>query len=131
MASFESVLEEIGEFGPYQIRAFVAVGLFEMPAAMAMLVPVFAGATPPWFCEDPDTMNRTAEVCPSDGTNGTICSQLVFDESSFTSIVSQATPASSRSREKCDIDMNQTFFACCKDAVRNRSTASTTDFTLL
>ncbi|CAH1796783.1 unnamed protein product [Owenia fusiformis] len=54
---FEDVIEQLGGFGPYQRRIFLLVSLFETPAAWAMLLPVFTGATPTWSC--PLMMNYT------------------------------------------------------------------------
>ncbi len=79
MHEFEEIIEEVGAFGPYQIRVFILVSAFETPAAWAMLLPVFAAATPTWKCPvsyiiDNGTVgnismdaNFTEAMCNADG----------------------------------------------------------------
>jgi len=54
MGDFDEVLKYVGLFGPYQIQLFVLVNLFDFAAVWAMLLPVFSGATPDWWCEITD-----------------------------------------------------------------------------
>ena len=58
MSEFEEMLEEVGTFGPFQVTIFILVSLFEMPAAWAMVLPVFTAATPMWECQK---TNRTGD----------------------------------------------------------------------
>lgn len=50
MATFEEFLAEVNDFGPFQVTIFVLVSLFELPAAWAMVLPLFTAATPEWDC---------------------------------------------------------------------------------
>lgn len=49
MSDFDGVLDSLGGFGSYQRQVFLLVSAFETPAAWAMLLPVFIGATPKWW----------------------------------------------------------------------------------
>ncbi len=95
MSEFEAVLEQLGAFGPYQVRVFLLVSAFETPAAWAMLLPVFAHAKPSWICpalevnntQGPDPSNVTVrydQCMPS----GDICQGANFT-SGFTSIITE------------------------------------------
>ena len=96
MSAFEEMLNDIGTFGPYQIRVFVLVSAFETPAAWAMLLPVFAGAKPTWICpeqnislyydnDNSSATNSTSNWC---GPQGEICTGLEYT-SDFTSVVTE------------------------------------------
>lgn len=51
MGDFDEMIDSIGAFGPYQRQVFILVSVFETPAAWAMLLPIFSGASPNWWCE--------------------------------------------------------------------------------
>lgn len=59
MSEYENVLEQIRPFGPYQIRIFVLVSLFETPLAWAMLAPIFTASNPGVFCDTSQESNTT------------------------------------------------------------------------
>ena len=50
MTDFEDILDDVGTFGPFQVRLFVLVSLFETPAAWAIFLPVFIQKMPEWSC---------------------------------------------------------------------------------
>jgi len=83
--AFEAVIDSLGAFGPYQRQIFILVSAFETPAAWAMLLPLFSGAQPNWYCADNVTpSNHSDKECGDDGH----CLNIVFNDT-FTSIVSQ------------------------------------------
>ncbi|CAL1525927.1 unnamed protein product [Lymnaea stagnalis] len=85
MSEYENVLQKIRPFGPYQIRTFILVSLFETPLAWAMLVPIFSAANPGYFCSSP-VANKTSDsslIC-----NKNACQTIQFNQD-FTSIVSE------------------------------------------
>lgn len=114
MSEFESVLDGLGSFGPYQRRLFILVSLFETPTSWAMLLPVFTGASPGFRCSgapanstvlqpstgyvvandtayrnatlDGHSMTNSSQHCLADGSP---CPGLAFNEYEFTSIVTE------------------------------------------
>lgn len=52
MNHFDEVIDSLGAFGLYQRKVFVFVSIFEFMPAWAMLLPVFIGRTPDWWCQD-------------------------------------------------------------------------------
>ena len=62
MSEFEEILEEIGAFGPFQIRVFLLVSAFETPAAWAMLLSVFASSESSWTCPESSNYNDTHSI---------------------------------------------------------------------
>ncbi|KAK3788267.1 hypothetical protein RRG08_027001 [Elysia crispata] len=99
MGEYENVLQQIRAFGPFQVRIFVLVSLFETPLAWAMLVPIFTAANPGFFCSDysgsDSIFNSTQDedVCQR---NKSTCPDISAD-SEFTSIVTEW-------RLICDLD---------------------------
>lgn len=51
MDDFDKVIDSVGSFGPFQMQVLLLCGLSDLPAAWAMLLPIFTGATPDWWCE--------------------------------------------------------------------------------
>lgn len=51
MNDFDRVIESLGGFGPYQRQVFILCNLMDTPAAWAMLLPIFIGAAPDWWCQ--------------------------------------------------------------------------------
>lgn len=109
MAEFEHIFDEVGAFGPYQVRIFILVSFFETPAAWAMLLPVFTSANPKWTCgSDDDLMLNTSTLLYSNHSksnnqtllstahNATctadniICDDALFEDD-FTSIASEVS----------------------------------------
>ncbi|BFZ01342.1 hypothetical protein BsWGS_04381 [Bradybaena similaris] len=98
MSEYEAVLEQIKAFGPFQIRTFVLVSLFEAPLAWAMLVPMFTAAKPRFYCSTPPAYNQSSDFTHTNITNmqeSEVCSANIstcpgieFD-TEFTSIVSE------------------------------------------
>ena len=96
MSEFENVIEDLGSFGPYQIRIFVLVSLFEIPCAWAMLLPVFIGAMPKWECliTGNSSMVQNSSFIETNATVGGCtkdnrpCEGMKFS-SEFTSIVTE------------------------------------------
>ncbi len=80
-------MDEIGAFGHWQRVIFILISLADVHGALAMLIPVFIGATPEWSCNQlRDGRNGTwAETCD---VNDTKCSDVEFHDS-FSSIVSE------------------------------------------
>ena len=104
MSQFDEVLDELGSFGPFQLRLFLVVSLFETPAAWAMFLPVFVAAKPTWRCPVPssddfsysidmlnttinETMKYTENMCTE---SNTVCTGIEYT-SNFTSIVSEVS----------------------------------------
>ena len=112
MHEFEKVIQEVGAFGPFQVRVFLLVSAFETPAAWAMLLPVFAAAKPTWRCpsgyhdnytlhgnssvsyphgndvtESIPNTSHTGQECTADGT---LCPGVEFT-SDFTSIATEVS----------------------------------------
>ena len=103
MSDYETVISDLGGFGPAQVQIFILVSMFETPVAWALLVhPVFAARTPPWTCnlDDPEhTMGTPTTGIPSNVTSNTRihgnctlyddgqCSNVEYGE--YTSIVSE------------------------------------------
>ncbi|XP_005098324.1 organic cation transporter protein [Aplysia californica] len=98
MSEYESILEQIRPFGPFQVRIFVLVSLFETPLAWAMLVPIFTASNPGSYCSymDPDknqslgafssyNSSSSVDTCSK---NESVCGEVVF-KSTFTSVVSE------------------------------------------
>ena len=95
MTQFDDILDDLGSFGPFQLRLFLVVSLFETPAAWSMFLPVFVSAKPTWRCPvwSPDfgssntttAANYTENTCTE--ANG-ICAGIEYT-SEFTSIVSE------------------------------------------
>jgi hypothetical protein len=71
MSEFESVLKQLGSFGPYQRRIFVLVSMFETPAAWAMLLPIFLNVVPKQNCHSPLDTNATETYKSSQDINST------------------------------------------------------------
>ncbi|CAG5134983.1 unnamed protein product [Candidula unifasciata] len=98
MSEYEAVLEQIKAFGPFQVRTFILVSLFEAPLAWAMLVPMFTADKPRFFCTTPQANNQSSELTDLNNTymqepevcsaNSSTCLGIEFD-SEFTSIVSE------------------------------------------
>ncbi|KAI0220240.1 Organic cation transporter protein [Lamellibrachia satsuma] len=102
MSQFDEVLDELGSFGPFQLRLFLVVSLFETPAAWAMFLPVFIAAKPTWRCPVPSsddfsynidmlntTINKTMKYTENSCTeSNTVCTGIEYT-SNFTSIVSE------------------------------------------
>lgn len=76
---FDSALNEVGEFGPYQRKIFFITNLLAFPISAQMLIMVFVAAKPDWSC------SGTADMCNNDGS---ICSNARFT-SNFTSLTSE------------------------------------------
>jgi hypothetical protein len=97
MSEYEKVLQHLGSlgpmksFGPYQVRVFIIVSMFETPAAWAMLLPVLINAVPDWTCDNNDTSNTTSNytvnTCDSDNK---VCSGITFSKD-FSSIRSEVS----------------------------------------
>ena len=98
MSEYEAVLQQLGDFGPYQVRIFILVSLFETPLAWAMLVPIVTAANPGTFCSLFDHIGNSSsglkvslnndsdvDICT---VNQSLCGEIKFDPS-FTSIVSE------------------------------------------
>ena len=97
MADFEAVLKDVGEFGPFQVRLFLLVSMFETPAAWALFLNVFAAAKPDWRCltydgdntSHVDSYNASVSNASAACTDsGQLCDGIVYT-SDFTSIVSE------------------------------------------
>ncbi|GAB1600637.1 organic cation transporter protein-like [Argonauta hians] len=107
MFSYEEIFEHLRGFGPYQVRLFILVNLFEISAGMAMVLSVFTHDKPDWYCaaanysvrsnttniEDWDyshneTSNRSEIMSCDLLSQKDKCSEIIFD-SEFTSIVSE------------------------------------------
>ena len=106
MSEYEKILEDIGPFGPFQVRIFLLVSLFETPLAWAMLVPIFTASNPGTACLDStDTDQRYGDIC--DTVNGTaVCGNIGF-KSDFTSIVSEVSDQHS---QKFDTRIMQIYY---------------------
>ncbi|KAL5004057.1 hypothetical protein ScPMuIL_017513 [Solemya velum] len=103
MSEYEKILREIGAFGPYQVRVFILVSMFETPLAWAMLLPMLLNGAPDWSCgvdvsniTDVWTnntvnvtrshwVNQTSDTCSSDGG---VCENITFSKE-YTSIVTE------------------------------------------
>ena len=93
-ATFDSILEAIGTFGPRQRLIFFFISMAEFFGAFHMLLPVFVGAEPNWYCVPPggamnvtEDRNDTFKEC--EVLEGT-CDEIVFRDD-FTSIVSEVS----------------------------------------
>lgn len=105
-SEFEEIIEQIGAFGPYQVRVFILVSMFETPLAWAMLLPALTSAKPPWICHDDNDLyvNSTDSIYNEElnatnfslnftstcAANGKACQNIQFS-SEFTSIVSEVS----------------------------------------
>ena len=85
MRTFESILkEDVGEFGPFQVRLFILVSWFETPAAWSIFLPIFTLLPATWTCTDDvnatkfSTKNNwnASESCAADGE---YCANATFD----------------------------------------------------
>lgn len=101
MAQFDEILDDLGSFGHFQLRLFLAVSLFETPAAWAMFLPVFVAAKPTWRCPVRSldlsygihllnttintALNYTENTCTE---SNSVCMGIEYT-SDFTSIVSE------------------------------------------
>ncbi|GFS26250.1 solute carrier family 22 member 15-like [Elysia marginata] len=91
MGEYENILHQIRSFGPFQVRLFVLVSLFETPLAWAMLVPIFTAANPGFFCSDNSDSDFFTNSTKDDDVcyrNKTICSEILA-QTEFTSIVTE------------------------------------------
>ncbi|XP_050402198.1 organic cation transporter protein isoform X1 [Patella vulgata] len=95
MSDFESIIEKLRPFGPYQIRVFMLVSLFETPLAWAMLLPIFTSARPSWTCDGPNFTNISSNLTISNQKNinsctpsQDVCSGVNFSNE-FTSIITE------------------------------------------
>ncbi len=103
MSAYEEILTDLRPFGPYQIRVFVLVSMFETPLAWAMLLPIFTSAKPSWTClshsnstEIPGSnvtwINSTNLTSTQDSSlclpGNLPCQEMVFSKE-FTSILSE------------------------------------------
>ncbi|ELT93477.1 hypothetical protein CAPTEDRAFT_222903 [Capitella teleta] len=98
MTNFEELLTEVNEFGPFQVSIFVLVSLFEVPAAWAMVLPLFTASSPKWHCtlntthlNDLSDLNHTAansSLANCQLRRLGICDEVVYDEK-FTSIITE------------------------------------------
>ena len=98
MSDFEAILQDVGDFGPFQVRLFILVSMFETPAAWAMFLPVFVSANPSWRCplncSDVNvTCSSSDNVTYRNTSDGTcdgpdVCKDIEYT-SGFTSIVSE------------------------------------------
>lgn len=90
MKEYEKILEDIRPFGPFQIRVFLLVSMFETPLAWAMLLPMFTSAKPEELCivhENNNTTGSKQDECWDKGANGSSC----HFSNSFTSIVTEVS----------------------------------------
>ncbi|KAH9513363.1 hypothetical protein Btru_034737 [Bulinus truncatus] len=88
MSEYEDILQKIRPFGPYQIRTFVLVSLFETPLAWAMLESLFTSAIPKFNCFYPNqTVEHMDNVTHCSKYRNT-CESYVF-LSDFTSTISE------------------------------------------
>ena len=90
---YEDIIEKLGSFGPFQIRVFILVSMFETPAAWYMLLPVFTGAVPAWTCPSTPSLNNNTESNNTDMDmacmpDNSVCSGISYTDE-FTSIVSE------------------------------------------
>lgn len=103
MSEYENILQEIGAFGPYQVRVFILVSMFETPLAWVMLLPLLVHGTPDWTCgvnmanfsevltnftankTHLQLENQTIDGCSADGV---VCENATFSKE-YTSIVTE------------------------------------------
>lgn len=94
MQEYENILQEIRPFGPFQVRVFLLVSMFETPLAWAMLLPMFTADKPESICNVAANMSNVTgqgkDECQIDdmGTwskEGNTCHFV----DSFTSIVTE------------------------------------------
>ncbi len=100
MPQFEDVLEKIGKFGPFQIRVYILVSMFEAPLNWGTMLPIFVSAMPDFRCpvlpgddNEAGSMfgNMTSYRNQSEGAcveGGRVCPGIEYT-SQFTSIVSE------------------------------------------
>ena len=96
--SFDSILEKYGGFGGVQRRIFILISLADITGAFALILPIFVGATPKWYCTRFDGFNGSdVNATYAIGDNSTLkqcwqgvdrCLNVEFKDD-FTSIVSE------------------------------------------
>ena len=98
---FDSVLRDVGDFGPYQIYNIILIGLSGTPAGAHSLANVFLAGTPDHWCADAsaDSLNsstpsavRNDDVCYVTSLHGNEtlkeeCTSWSYDESEFGSTI--------------------------------------------
>lgn len=88
---YEEILVQSGGFGPYQIRIFILVSLFETPVAWVMLLPVLTGASSKWTCPgDNMTVSNVSQRFGQNASECVICPDIQYT-APYTSIITQVT----------------------------------------
>ena len=98
-SDFDSVLRDVGEFGPYQVYNLVLIGLSGTPAGAHSLANVFLAGTPDHWCASassnastPAPRDVSDDVChvTSQRGNETVeekCTAWEYDDSVFGSTI--------------------------------------------
>lgn len=87
----ENIIRQCGGFGRFQCLLVVAILAAEIPVAWTILMMVFAGAIPEWWCNHINITGNASEIkqwktCILD--NASRCQDFAFDSSMYT-VVSQ------------------------------------------
>ncbi|KAK7469872.1 hypothetical protein BaRGS_00036092 [Batillaria attramentaria] len=91
MEEYEKILKDIRPFGPFQVRVFVLVSMFETPLAWAMLLPMFTSASPDFVCETESNNSQSINSSEAlhNGSTATANQTKCQPADSFTSIVTE------------------------------------------
>ena len=89
---FDDILDQVGAFGHWQRVIFVLISAMDIMGALAIIIPVYTGATPKWKCADIEyssMLNVSENVSLAQcAYNSTHCTTWIFFDD-FTSIVSE------------------------------------------
>ena len=70
---YEGIIEDIGGFGRWQALIFILISVPDFLFAFTLILPVFVGAVPNWYCVDSDN-NQTQASSNVINNTGKRCS---------------------------------------------------------